>query len=467
MGFLDENYLLTNNESKRIFKTIKDLPIIDAHNHADAKEIAENNNYSDIWQVMAATDHYVWEVMRKRGVEEKYITGSAPNKEKWLELCRIFDDLVGNPVYEWMHLDLKNRFQITDLINGKNADSLWTKCNTMLAQESKKPQSLLKEMNVESFCTTNDPTEMLEHHIKIAQTYSNGFMRPTWRPDKATNIFKSDWSQYIEKLGKRVNKKITNIDELVYALKITHDYFAEHGCLATDHGIETPFGYNIDKEIADQVMRSRLNGEDLEETDIAAFMSYMLHEYGKMNAEKGWVMQIHIGAVRDVRDYLADTIGPDSGGDISDHSIEIYDPLIDFLNEFDAANSNIKSSEKHLKVVLYCLDPHHQATLATLSRAFGKNVTLGSAWWFNDTPIGMKRQLEYIMTVDVLTNFAGMVTDSRKILSYGSRTEMFRRVLSDVLGSMVEKGQIPDELASRAAKYICYEGPKKFFNFNS
>jgi glucuronate isomerase len=438
------------------------LPIIDAHNHADAIEIAENKNYSDIWQVMAATDHYVWEVMRKRGVGEQFITGNASNKEKWMELCRIFEDLVGNPVYEWMHLDLKNRFQITDLINSKNAEMLWDKCNKKLAEENKRPQALLKEMNVESFCTTNDPTEMLEYHIKLAETYGNNFMRPTWRPDKATNIFKPDWAQYIQKLGKRVNKKINTIDDLLQALQITHDYFAEHGCIATDHGIETPFGYNIDKEIADQVMQSKLKGEDLEETDIAAFMSFMLHQYGKMNAKKGWVMQLHIGAVRDVRDHLFDSIGPDSGGDISDHSIDIYDPLIDFLNEFDEA---CDTQDEKLKVVLYCLDPHHQATLATLSRAFGKNVTLGSAWWFNDTPIGMKRQLEYIMTVDVLMNFAGMVTDSRKIMSYGSRTEMFRRVLADVLGTMVEKGQIPEDLAVRAAKYVCYEGPKKFFNF--
>lgn len=465
MAFLDEKYLLTNDSAMKIFKGIKDLPILDVHNHADANEIVENKNYSDVWQVMAATDHYVWEVERKRGVEEKYITGDASNKEKWMHLCKIFPQLVGNPVYEWVHLDFKERLGITDLICEENAEMLWEKGNEILAQESKKPQALLKEMKVESFCTTDDPADMLEAHEKMIKIAGKGYMRPTWRPDKATNIFKLEWPAYIRKLGKRANKEIKNIDDLVSALKETHDYFAKMGCIATDHGVETPFGYKIDKDDANKIMQKRLANEELDPVEIAAFMSYMLHEYGKMNAERNWVMQIHLGAVRDVRDSLLESIGPDSGGDISDHAIEIVDPLIDFLNAFDANNKHVPKEHRGLKIVLYCLDPVHQHTLATLSRAFGKNVTLGSAWWFNDTPIGMKRQLEYIMSVDVLSNFAGMVTDSRKIMSYASRTEMFRRILSDVLGAMVEKGQIPVDLATNVAKHVCYAGPKEFFGF--
>jgi glucuronate isomerase len=181
----------------------------------------------------------------------------------------------------------------------------------------------------------------------------------------------------------------------------------------------------------------------------------MLQQFGEMNAKSNWVMQIHIGAVRDVRDSLFNAIGPDVGGDISNHTIDIVEPVKDFLNKFD----------NRLKIALYSLDPNHWPTLATLTRAFGQNVNLGSAWWFNDSPIGMKRQLEYICSVDVLMNFVGMVTDSRKLMSYGSRTEMFRRVLSSVLGDMIDKGQVPEELAIRTAKFVCYEGPKQFFNF--
>ncbi|MCP4760493.1 MAG: glucuronate isomerase, partial [archaeon] len=459
------NYLLTNKSASIIYKEVEDLPILDMHNHGDAHEIAENENYSDIWQVEAATDHYMWEVMRKRGVEEKFITGEATNYEKWMKLASIFEDLVGNPAYEWVHLDLKHRLGINELISQDTAQLIWDKAKEVLLKDNKKPQALLKEMNIESMCTTNDPLEMLEAHKKLSESLRKGFIRPTWRPDKAMTIFKDNFPDYIRKLGERTNIKIQNIDDLIKSLKITHDYFAEFGCIASDHGVESPYGYKVSKLEANAALKKKLNKKELSEVEQQTYMSYMLHEFGKMNAEKNWVMQIHMGAVRNVRNSLLENIGPDSGGDISDIMIEVMDPILDFLNEFDENNTHIDEKYRGLKVVLYCLDPNHQNTLATLTRAFGKNVNLGSAWWFNDTPVGMKRQLEYIMSVDLLMNFAGMVSDSRKILSYGSRTEMFRRILSDILGNMVEKGQIPENLAIKMAKYVCYEGPKSFFNF--
>jgi glucuronate isomerase len=466
MGFLDDNYLLSNKTASKILNEIKNLPIVDAHNHGNAHEILENKNYEDIWQVEAATDHYIWELMRKRGIDEYFITGKALNNEKWMKLASVFPDFVGNPAYEWIHLDLKDRLGINELISNETAQIIWDKAKTVLATPQKCPQQLLKEMHIESMCTTNDPTELLEDHQKLAELLGKGYIRPTWRPDKAINIFKNDWGEYIQKLGKRVNRKIKTLDQLVSALKETHDYFATLGCIASDHGLEVPLGYVVEKEDAEAAFNKRLAGEDIDEgEEQMAFMSYMLHEFGRMNAEKGWVMQLHIGAVRDVRDSLFDSLGTDTGGDISDHTVDIVDPLIDFLNSFDEYDSKLISKQNKLKVVIYCLEPSHQTTLATLTRAFGKNVNLGSAWWFNDTPIGMRRQLEYIVSVDLLMNFAGMVTDSRKILSYGSRTVMFRRVLSDVLGSMVEKGQIPETLAIRAAKHVCYDGPKKLFGF--
>jgi glucuronate isomerase len=290
-----------------------------------------------------------------------------------------------------------------------------------------------------------------------------GVVRPSWRPDNAMNIYKESWFDYIDALGKRVDKKILTLDDFVTALKITHDYFAEFGCLASDHGVLVPLGYNVAKIDVEEIFRKRLNKEETSEEEHMLFMSYMLHEFGKLNTVKGWVMQLHIGAVRDARESLLTTIGSDTGGDISSHSVEIVDPFLDFLNAFDENNPDAIPEQKGLKIVLYCLDPSHQTTITTIARAFGKNVNLGAAWWYNDSPIGMKRQLEYISSADLLLNFAGMVTDSRKLLSYGSRTEMFRRILADVLGEMVEKGQIPDKLAIKTAKYVCYEGPKQLF----
>ncbi len=454
MPFLDNAYLLSSKTSIQLFENIKNLPIIDAHNHADIKEIYKNDNYTDIWQVECATDHYVWEVLRKRGVDEKYITGDASNYEKWMELCKVFDTIIGNPVYEWIHLDLRRILGIDEEINAKTGQLIWDLSKKVLAKDEMRPQNLIKLMNIEKMCTTDDPVDNLEYHIKLNE-YSDviNIIRPTFRPDKAMNIFKYDWREYIAKLEKRVDLSFHNITDLVDALEVTHDYFAEHGCIASDHGVETPYAYNVSEEEADAVFKAGMNSEKLSQKQIIIFSSYILNKLAEMDMKKGWVFQLHIGAVRDVRNLLSDSIGADCGGDISDHIIEIVKPLTDMLNNFDDS----------LNIVLYCLEPHHQATLATLSRAFGQKVSLGSAWWLNDTPIGMKRQLEYIASVDILMNFAGMVSDSRKILSYGSRFEMFRRVLCDTVGNMVDRGQFSYKLAEKLVTYLAYSRPKELF----
>lgn len=455
MAFLDSNYLLTNDTARRIYEKIKDLPIIDAHNHADVKAIRKNENYPNIWYIEAATDHYVWELLRKRGIEEKYITGNASPKEKWMKLAEVFPYFIGNPVYEWVHLDLRRRLSIDELINKDNAEIIWNKATEILRKKEFRPQALLKDMNVEVMCSTDDPLDLLEDHKALKDEDCQTKILPTWRPDKLMQINKDTFLDYLQKLGERTNKAIQKLDDLIESLQQTHDYFEQVGAKASDHGIEIPYGYNVEYEEANQIFLKRISGKKVNDNEVKAFKSYMLHQFGQMNEESNWVMQLHIGAVRDIRDSLYMTIGPDSGGDVSNHMIPIVEPLKPFLNTFDGK----------LEIILYCLDPNHYSTLATLTRAFGEKVNLGAAWWFNDSPIGMKRQLEYIGTVDLLSNFAGMVSDSRKLMSYGSRTEMFRRVFSDVLGKQVEKGQIPLPLAMKTAKYVCYERKKELFNF--
>ncbi len=459
MPFLDSRYLLPSNEAMRIFEEIKALPIVDAHNHANVQEIVANKNYSDIWQVEAATDHYVWELMRKRGVPENYITGKTLDYEKWTCLCAVFDDLVGNPIYEWMHLDLRKMLGVSERISKATAKAIWEKTLEVLQLPSNRPQELLKRMNIESMCSTDDPADVLTAHEQLAEQLGPGRIRPTWRPDKAMNIFQPHWNQYIDHLSTRVQEEtspIKTLGDLVAGLQWTHDYFARHGCLASDHALEVPFGYTPQEALAEKAFQKRRNGETLNSEEIQDFLAYLIHQFGDMNANAGWVSQLHIGAMRDVRTSIFTTLGPDSGGDVSRQDIAIVEPLRDFLNAFDGK----------LKVVLYCLDPSHLPTLATISRAFGDRVAVGGAWWFNDTPFGMKQHIEYLATVDLLMNFAGMVTDSRKILSYASRTEMFRRVLAWVLGDWVKRGQVPEDLATRLAKHVCYEGPKKFFGFD-
>ncbi len=453
--FLGETYLLSTAPARDLYAAVADLPIIDAHNHADVKEIAENACYTDLWQIEAATDHYVWELLRKRGVPERLITGDASNREKWLSAARVWEELAGNPTYEWVHLDLKRLLGIDELINGENGAMIWERSAAILQRDDMRPQALLKRMKVEVMGSTDDPIDSLEHHQKLQDSPIAGMVRPTFRPDKAMNIFKPDWRDYIHKLEKRVGESFRSISDLIQALRQAHDYFAANGCLASDHGVEIPYAHFVDEADADAVFRKALRREAIGKEEEIAYMSYVMHEMARLDSEKGWVFQLHMGAVRDIRDSLSRELGPDTGGDISNHHMPIVAPLRDLLNRFDG----------NLKVVLYCLDPTHQATLATLARAFGKNVSLGSAWWLNDTPVGMRTQLEYIAGVDLLMNSAGMVSDSRKLFSYGSRHEMFRRVLCDVVGNMVSLGRMPMRVAEKLVVRVAYDNPKSLFGF--
>ena len=454
MSFLDENYLLGNATARALYETVAGLPIIDAHNHADVKAIAENHASADLWEAEAATDHYVWEMLRKRGVPEKYITGTeVSNEEKWLSLSNVFEEFAGSPTFEWVHLDLRRRFGIEEVISPATGRKIWDAALKQLKTPAMKPQALLQAQKVERMCSTDDPLDTLEHHRALAASPIAGVVRPTYRPDKAMNIFKPDWNDYIGRCETVAGAKFRNLAELLTFLKERHDYFAANGCVASDHGVETPWALDVPYDDADALFRKARAGKPLTAAEQQAYMSFLLHSFGTMDAEKGWVFQLHLGCVRDIRGSLFKNVGPDSGGDISNHTIDIVVPLRDFLNRFD----------DRLKVVIYCLEPGHQATLAALTRAFGVKVSLGSAWWLNDSPIGMKRQLEYIGSVDLLWNSAGMVSDSRKLMSYGSRHEMFRRVLCDVVGGMVEHGQIPTTLAERLVRHLCYQRPRDLF----
>jgi glucuronate isomerase len=303
-------------------------------------------------------------------------------------------------------------------------------------------------------CSTDDLIDTLEDHDRANAAFGKTLIRPTWRPDKAMKIFANGWRSYMGQVEERFGVKLNSLSDLVDVLKRSHDYFAERGCRASDHGIELPVRADYDFADADAVFKKAMAGEKLTSAECDIFMGVFMAEVGELNSQTDWVTQLHLGAVRDVRTRLFDSLGPDVGGDVSNHYKDYLPALVTFLNRFD----------NRLKVVLYCLEAGHQATLATISRAFGEKVVLGSAWWLNDTPIGMRRQLEYIGSTDVLSNFAGMVSDSRKLLSYGSRFEMFRRVLSDVLGDMTERGQIPENITMDLASRMAYSGPKKFWN---
>ncbi len=456
MAFLDEQYLLNSNTAVRLWRETASLPIVDAHNHADVARIADNTPFTDPWELFAATDHYVWEMLRKCGVPEQLITGEAKNYDKWMAMASVFPDFAGNPVYEWVHLDLQFLGFKDILLGPDTADQIWHDCCAVLAKEENLPQNLIRRMNIETMCSTDDPLDTLEDHARANASFGKTLIRPTWRPDRVMKIRKGDFKVYLSKLGKRWGAKITTLNDLLDVLKRSHDFFAQAGAVASDHGLEKMYDGHASYRSANAVLKKVLSGKTVTEKEEDTWCSYLLHAFAMLDAEKGWVFQLHLGAVRDMRDTLNHAIGPDSGGDVSDHAVDFVKPLCRFLNQFDGL----------LKTVLYCLDPHHQASLATVSRAFGTTVRLGSAWWFNDTPVGMKRQLEYIASVDLLSAFGGMVSDSRKLLSYSSRFAMFRRILCSVIGEMTEQGRIPESVALSLVRKMCYTGIKSFFNLN-
>lgn len=453
MAFLDDRYLIGNAAGLELFSKIKSLPVIDPHNHANLPEIAANECYRDAWQLFAATDHYVWEMMRKCSVPEELITGSASPRDKFLALGKVFPLIAGNPVYEWIHLDLKRYFGIEELLCEATAERIYDAVNEKLATDAYRPQALLTGvLNVEAMSSTDDLIDTLEYHDKANGAIGRQLIRPTWRPDKAMKIFAPTWREYISQIERRFDMRIRRYSDLLEAMRRSHDYFAERGCRASDHGVDDmPV---IDYDDAAHVFRKALHGKKLSASEINGFMGAFLGEAARLNAEKGWVMQLHMGAVRDVRTSLFSALGPDVGGDVCNIHRDFLPGMVSLLDRFDGK----------LKAVFYCLDPASQATLASTTRAFGDRAALGSAWWLNDTPVGMKRQLELIGSIDLFSNFAGMVSDSRKLLSYGSRFEMFRRVLSDVLGAMVERGQMPLSVAEMLAERMAYSGPKAFWN---
>ncbi|WP_254280483.1 glucuronate isomerase [Haloarcula marina] len=448
MAFLDEEYLLESASAQRLYDEIRDLPILDPHSHVDVAALARNEGWNDIWEIEGETDHYIWELMRKRGVPERKITGDATNREKWDALAAVFPKFAGNPSYEWVHLDLKRRFGIDKPISAETADDIWTESKAILDNPEMRQQQLLREMNVEVVSSTDDPTSDLADHQMLDDEFDEITVRPTWRPDTAMGIEKAGWQEYVTNLGDATDTDIADLDGFLAALQTSHEYFEANGCGASDHGLSEIVSKPVAQHRAADVYERAYARERLTDDDIADFKAFVLERIGEFNRDTDWVTQLHIGPVRDYRDSLHDELGADAGGDISKGDLELADGLRYFLNRFD----------EELEIVLYVVDPTHYPTIVTIARAF-PNVSVGAAWWFNDSPYGMESQLEYVGTADLLANYGGMVSDSRKLISFGSRFEMFRRSLSNTVGEMVERGQMPMDVARDLVRQVAYKRP--------
>ena len=464
-SFLNEDFLLPNEFAKTLYHSYaKDLPIIDYHCHLSPQDLANNHQFENLTKIWLDGDHYKWRAMRTLGVDEKYITGTATDLEKFEKWAYVVPHTVRNPLYHWSHLELKRYFGIGKLLSPDTANEIFDECSAKLKQPAFSVRNLVPRMNVEIICTTDDPTDNLEHHIKIAQDNFSVKVLPTFRPDKAFAVGHGHtYNTYIQKLSNASGIVVKDFDSLLAALSNRIDFFDKQGCKLSDHGLEQ-MPHNLSKEFNPSVIFDKvLKGEELSHNEIISFQYSVLLELSRLYHANGWTQQFHLGALRNTNSRMLQKLGPDTGFDsIGDFSQA--KSLAHFLNELDRANQLTKT-------ILYNLNPADNEVMATMIGNFNDGsikgkMQYGSAWWFLDQKDGMTKQINTLSNLGLLSCFIGMITDSRSFLSF-PRHEYFRRILCNLLGRDVENGELPrdEKWLGKMVQDICYNNAKTYFNF--
>ena len=465
-AFMDKDFLLESETAKTLFHEYAEkMPVLDYHCHINPKEIAEDRRFDNITQVWLGGDHYKWRFMRSCGIEEKFITGDASDKEKFFKWAECIGKAIGNPLYHWSHLELQRYFGYMGSLNKNTANEVWNICNEKLADPSMSVRNLIKMSNVTLICTTDDPIDTLEWHKKIAEDKSFDVkVLPAWRPDKAMNIEKPDYLDYLEKLAAVAGmKEISSFSSLKEALKNRMSFFASMGCNVSDHALEYVMYAPATEDELEEIFLKRLNHMELSRDEQlkfkTAFMLFVGKEYHKMN----WAMQLHYGCKRDNNSLMFEQLGPDTGYDC----INNYAPsaqMADFLNA-------LEKDDTLPRTVIYSLNPVDNQSIGTILGCFQNSsvvakIQQGSAWWFNDHKTGMIDQMTSLANLGNLSGFVGMLTDSRSFLSY-TRHEYFRRILCNLLGTWVENGEFPCDMdiLSEIVKDISYHNAKRYFQF--
>lgn len=466
-AFMDKDFLLSTETAQHLFhKYAEDCPIIDYHCHLSPKEIWEDIHFENITQVWLGGDHYKWRLMRCAGVDEKYITGDASDYEKFCKWAEVLGNAIGNPLYHWSHLELQRFFGWYGALSAKTADECWNTVNEKFKDPNFTSRGLIRQSNVDIICTTDDPIDSLEYHEKLAQddTFATTVL-PAWRPDKAMNIEKPAWTEYISALSKVSGIEIHSFADLKKALKVRMDFFEAHGCSLSDHALGYVMYAPASDEEVEAVFCKRVGGGKLDSHEQAlfrfAFMSFVAEEYTK----RGWVMQLHYGCRRDNNLSMYAKLGPDTGFDCID-TYTPSDQTAAFLGALERAGSLPKT-------ILYSLNPADNQAIDTICGCFQNSdavskIQHGSAWWFNDHFQGMTDQLTSLANLGYLAGFVGMLTDSRSFLSY-PRHEYFRRILCRLFGEWVEDGRYPadEELLGSIVRGISYENAKNYFQFKT
>ncbi|UQZ86852.1 Uronate isomerase [Paenibacillus konkukensis] len=467
--FLDENFLLSNETAVRLYHDYaKDMPIIDYHCHLSPQEIYENKTFKNITEAWLYGDHYKWRAMRANGVEEQFVTGGegASDYDRFLAWAKTVPQTIGNPLYHWSHLELQRFFGIYDLINEKNAPVIWEKVNAQLSGEGFGARDLIKKSNVKVVCTTDDPTDSLEYHIKIKEIKDfDVLVLPSFRPDKGLEINRATFLPWVAKLGEVAGQAIGSYDQLLAALESRVRFFHSVGGRVSDHALDYVAYAETTKEQAAAIFAKALKGEAVSLEEEKQYKTYTLVFLGKLYAELGWAMQFHINAARNNNSRMFGKLGPDTGYDsINDSSLA--SPLARLLDALDGDDSLPKT-------ILYSLNPKDHYVLGTIIGSFqgggipGK-IQLGSAWWFLDTKDGMIEQMKALSNLGLFSRFVGMLTDSRSFLSY-TRHEYFRRIVCNLIGEWVENGEAPNdlELLGDMVRNISYNNADEYFQFSS
>jgi glucuronate isomerase len=467
--FLSEDFLLQTETAKALYHDFaRDMPIIDYHCHLPVQEIAENRSFENLSQIWLKGDHYKWRAMRADGVLEKYITGDATDLEKFEAWAATVPKTLRNPLYLWTHLELKRCFGISDrLLNSDTAREIYETGKQMLQTEAFSTREILKKMNVRVLCTTDDPVDDLSHHLKLLEDQSFEIkVLPAFRPDKAMAVETPDaFNPWVDQLEGAADTNIADFEAFLAALQRRHDFFHRMGCRLSDHGLERPFAENFSAADITRIFDKVRSGQTVGQPEILQFKSAMMLELAGMDAEKNWVQQFHLGALRNVNSRGWRTLGPDTGFDTMG-DFEMARPLAAFLDRLDRTN-------KLARTIIYSINPGDYEMLAAMIGNFqdgavpGK-MQFGAAWWFNDQRLGIEHQLNALSNSGLLSRFVGMLTDSRSFLSY-PRHEYFRRILCNLLGNDVERGELPDDLALLGAmvKDICYYNAERYFGFKT
>jgi glucuronate isomerase len=464
--FITDDFLLQNQAARSLYhQYARDLPIIDYHCHLPPEEVANDQRYSSITECWLGADHYKWRALRSNGVDERFITGDASDWEKFEQWAQVVPQTLRNPMYHWVHLELKRPFGIADrLLSPTTAKGIWDECNEKLASPEFSARGIMKQMNVVLVCTTDDPVDSLEHHQAVADDDEFDIqMLPTFRPDKAMAVESPEaFNQWTDKLAAAADMEIADFETFMQAIEARHAFFHRVGCRLSDHGLGSVCWADYSDAEIDAIFAKLRSGRKIDESEAIKFKSALMHRFGVMDASADWTQQIHYGALRNNSTRLFDQLGPDCGIDsiAQGDSSAGLSRLLDSLDRKDALG----------RTILYNMNPCDNEMLATMAGNFqggcpGK-MQFGSGWWFLDQLDGMTRQIDALSNTGLLSRFVGMLTDSRSFLSY-TRHEYFRRMLCNILGKEMQDGLLPDdlEMVGAMAADISHHNAARYFGF--